>query len=85
MRLFIGENGHDDRKLHLLGMASAMAGVGYWFYSPVDGRVSWSGQVYAIYGVSPESFDPNLDQAISFFHPEDRPVLEACLKRAVEE
>jgi PAS domain S-box-containing protein len=85
VQLFTGDDSRDDPKRHLLSMASAMAGVGYWLYSPLDGRISWSEQVYAIHGVSPDSFDPNLGQAVGFYHPDDRPVLETFLQRAVEE
>ncbi len=74
-----------ERRLHFLDMASAMAGVGYWVYSLTDGQIAWSRQVYAIHGVSRDSFEPTLDVALAFYHPEDRATIEAHIRRAVED
>ncbi|WP_246347849.1 PAS domain-containing protein [Brevundimonas variabilis] len=67
----------------LLGMAASMSGVGHWRLDVATGHVLWSDEIYRIHGVDPESFDPMLDDAVSFYHPEDRPILQAQLAKAL--
>ena len=55
-----------------IGLAESMAGVGYWRYDLASRRIAWSDVIYEIYGVDRQSFDPNLDNALSYYHPEDR-------------
>ena len=68
----------------LLAMAEIMSGVGHWSYDITTGAVRWSDEVYAIHGLDRATFDPMVDDAVSFYHPEDRPVLQAQLARSIE-
>lgn len=62
-------------------LAEDLAGIGAWRLDVDSGRVTWSDQVYRIHGVDPASFDPNLGDAIGFYHPDDREgVRRWCLK-----
>ena len=61
-----------SEQLKLLKLTEEMAGVGQWRMDAETLKSTWSDQVYRIYGVTPETFDPNLDDAIAFFHSEDR-------------
>jgi PAS domain S-box-containing protein len=60
-------------------MAEAMSGVGHWRLDLGSQRVTWSREVYAIHGVTPETFDPNLDEAVGFYVKEDQPRVQAFL------
>lgn len=71
-------------KQRLLEIAESMAGIGHWRLDLATSRVSWSDAVYDIHGVSRESFDPNLDDAVAFYHPEDREQVRDHLARAIE-
>ena len=71
-------------QLQLLAMAETMTGVGRWHLDRTTNRVSWSDEVYRIYGVDREHFDPSLDDALKQYHPEDRAKLEGLLQRAGE-
>ena len=71
-------------KQQLLELAESVAGVGSWRYSVADGRVIWSDEVYRIYGLEPGAFDPNVADAIGFYHPDDQPVLRRHLAAARE-
>ena len=53
-------------------LSQSVAKLGHWELSLSTGKVFWSKQVYEIHGVSPDDFDPNLDAAIDFYHPDDR-------------
>jgi len=69
--------------IRLAGMAEQMAGVGHWHYDIASGRVIWSDQIYRIYGLDPRDHaEPDLALALSGYHPEDRPRLEALIERA---
>ena len=62
--------------------AQRIAHMGNWIYDSA-GRITWSDEMYRIYGVSPGSFTPNMESFIRLTHPEDRPAMqdwiEACL------
>jgi PAS domain S-box-containing protein len=65
-----------------LDLAETMSGLGRWRYRLADGEISWSPEVYRIHGVSPETFNPALDSAVGFYHPEDQAKVEAYLDHA---
>lgn len=64
-----------------LKLAEDLAGVGSWRYDVETGDVRWSDHVYRIHGLDPATFDPAIDDAVSFYHPDDRQaVLDWCTK-----
>ena len=73
-----------DEQMELLRLAEEMAGVGHWRMDAETFQSTWSDRVYAIYGVNPETFDPNLDDAVAFFHPEDRARIQEAVMHGVQ-
>lgn len=71
-------------QLETLRLAEEMSGVGHWRLDAVARRVQWSDEVYRIHGVSRESFNPDVDSAVAFYHPDDQPVLKALIGRSLE-
>jgi len=71
-------------QLQLLEMAETISGIGHWRLDRTTNRVVWSDEVYRIYGVERGAFDPSLDDAMKYYHPEDRAVLAGLLERAAE-
>jgi len=71
-------------KQHLLEIAEAMSGVGHWRLDLATNKPAWSDTVYAIHGVDRQSFDPSLDGAVAFYHPDDREMVSRHLAEAVE-
>lgn len=69
----------------LLSLAEAMSGLGSWRYEVQTGRVTWSDEVYRIYGVDPASFDPSVDDYLAFYHEDDRAEVARQLRLAVRE
>jgi len=58
---------------HELNEAQRVAGMGSWERDLVANTASWSAQLYHLYGVSPETFDPNrFDAYLELVHPDDR-------------
>ncbi|HBG05146.1 MAG: hypothetical protein A2075_22820 [Geobacteraceae bacterium GWC2_58_44] len=60
-----------------LRQAQEIAKLGSWTYD-MSG-LSWSAQTYSIFGLSPESFDPNAQSFIDLIHPDDRPTMQAWM------
>jgi len=56
----------------LLAEAQKLAGLGCWEWDPVSGRVTWSDEMYSIYGVPPGEFRPSFESYLERIHPEDR-------------
>ncbi|MFI5295893.1 MAG: HD domain-containing phosphohydrolase [Thermodesulfovibrionales bacterium] len=67
----------------LLSQTQQMAKVGGWEYDVEKGRIVWTDEVYRIYGLSPDEYDPNdTTQDIAFY--QDRAVIENAFRRVVE-
>lgn len=52
--------------------AQRVAHLGYWERNLDTGCITWSDEVYRIFGVSPPSGGPPLTEWLHFLHPEDR-------------
>ena len=64
-------------------MAEQVAGVGYWRLDAVTGGVTWSEQMFEMYGVPPGR-EPPLDAAMALTHPDDHDVAMARIERALK-
>jgi PAS domain S-box-containing protein len=71
-------------QLALLRLTEEMAGVGQWRMDAETFKSTWSDRVYAIYGVTRETFDPGLDDAVAFFHPDDRTMVHEAVMQSVK-
>jgi diguanylate cyclase (GGDEF)-like protein/PAS domain S-box-containing protein len=60
-----------------------VAGVGGWEFDVRTGAIVWSDVVCRIHGVE-DGFHPTLDEAIAFYTPRCRPLIEAAVGGAME-
>jgi PAS domain S-box-containing protein len=67
----------------LLAEAQKLAGLGCWEWDPASGRVTWSDEMFAIYGVDPGEFKPSFEGYLERVHPEDRATTGATVARAL--
>lgn len=67
----------------LLDRAGALAQVGGWELDLVAGQVYWSDETCRIHGVEP-GYAPSLAEALVFYQPDARHVVEAALQCAIE-
>lgn len=66
----------------LLNRTGALAQVGGWEFDIASGSIMWSDQTCRIHGVEP-GHQPRLAEAIEFYAPEARPVIEAAVAKAM--
>ena len=72
------------RARRLLDDAQAISRVGGWEYDAATERISWTDEVYRIHGVD-RTFDPGTASGdLPFYAPDDRPIVEAAFRRALE-
>jgi PAS domain S-box-containing protein len=69
-------------KHKLLAMAESMSGVGHWRHED-SGRMSWSDEVYRIFGTDIATFEPTYEKTVGFFHEDDRTRCIVAMQRAV--
>jgi PAS domain S-box-containing protein len=59
--------------------------IGDWEWIPAENKVIWSAEMYAIFGIAPETVSLTTEMCIQAFHPEDRAMVsEATLKTLQE-
>jgi len=57
---------------HINKRVEALANMGSWSWDVLTGRITWSDQLYRIYGLPPQSEVITMETFLSFVHPEDR-------------
>ena len=67
----------------LLNDAQKLARVGCCQYSPREGRLIWSEELYRIHGVDSREFTPGYDAAMALVHPDDREAWNDALQNAL--
>lgn len=65
-----------------LDRTGRLAGVGGWELDLVSQALTWSDETCRIQGLAP-GYRPSLDEAISFYAPEARPMLQAAVDQAL--
>ena len=71
-----------DANIHLQE-AQRLANLGSWSWDVRQDRVSWSDQLFEIYGVPRQGFKGTVDQFLSFVHPDDRAQVEDSIDGAL--
>jgi len=71
------------RSEEILKNVGRVAKVGGWELNVESKEVRWTEETYRIHEVSLD-YKPSLEEAINFFHPDDRPRLETAIQRALD-
>lgn len=67
----------------LLNRTGEVAGVGGWELDLATNALKWTSQTRSIYGIEGDRTPP-LEEAIEFYAPEARPVIQAAVDKAIE-
>ena len=62
--------------------AQRIARIGNWTLDARSGRIHWSDEVYAIFGVTPGAIEPTYERFVAFVHPEDRQAVDRAVSHS---
>ena len=66
-----------------LEQAQRIARVGHWEWDIVTNDLTWSDEIYRIFGLQPREFKATYPAFLEHIHPDDRQAVEAAVGRAV--
>ncbi|HTM62646.1 MAG TPA: PAS domain S-box protein [Burkholderiales bacterium] len=69
----------------LLAEAQKLAGLGSWEWEPSSGRMSWSEELYRIYGLEVGAVAPSFEAFLDRIHTSDRVMTATLIARALAE
>lgn len=76
-----GNKGHEESRV--LSLAETVGNMGHWYWHSHDDSMSWSEQVFAIFGQSPESYQPTFRLFLDAIHGADRDRVKDHIDAAV--
>lgn len=76
-----------EAKLQILArdlqQAQRIAHIGNWEYDLVSETLTWSEEVFRIFGRSPAVGPPDVTESLAYYHPDDQPLLKNILERTL--
>lgn len=72
------------RQTAILTEAQRIAHLGNWEWDLVNNTVSWSDEMYRIFGLVPKQFNASYEAFLNAVHPEDRQLVDDGLHDALE-
>lgn len=73
-----------ERQEFLFERVQEIADIGVWEYFPATDDLDWSDGVRRIHGVD-DDYELSLDDAVDFYHPDDRETITEAVERAVDD
>jgi PAS domain S-box-containing protein len=73
-----------QRRETQLAEAQAITHIGSWTWDVHSDHVTWSDELYRIYGLTPDEFSASFEGYISRVHPEDRARVTQAVQAALE-
>lgn len=63
--------------------AQRIGQIGSWEWNLQTGEISWSDELYHIYGVDPEKFTPTIDSFAKYVHPDDQETINEVINQII--
>ncbi|MCL7744103.1 diguanylate cyclase [Guyparkeria hydrothermalis] len=76
--------GEREHWLRMLNEAQRIARVGSWRFDVGSNRLSWSDEVYRIFGQEPGSLTPTYERFMEMVHPDDRERVEQAVEGSLQ-
>ena len=67
-----------------LAEAQHLAHLGSWSWDPADKKLTWSDEMYRLFGTDPSEFNPSYEAILPFLHPEDRESFDQRVRDALQ-
>lgn len=67
-----------------LAVTQQLTHIGSWDWNVATGVVTWSDELYRVYGLSPRSVEVTVDFFLSCVHPDDRTAVQGEVARVLE-
>ncbi len=67
-----------------IGFSDDFSGIGHWSIDVKSNALDWSEEVFHIYGLVPGSSAPTFEDALNFYHPEDKAYVQKCFQEAIQ-
>ncbi len=65
-----------------LKKAQEVAHLGYWSFDLISQKITWSEEVFRIFGLDPHQGEPSFEENLQLYHPEDRDLFLARVAEA---
>jgi len=63
--------------------AQEISKLGYWNWDILEDKISWSDQLYRIFGKDPNKFKANYENLMEMVHPEDRTTFDEEVRQCI--
>jgi PAS domain S-box-containing protein len=74
-----------EREVKNLAEAQRIARLGNWDWDINNSKLYWSDEIYHIFGLIPEKFEPNYEAFLNTIHPDDRESVVKAIDKALYE
>lgn len=68
-----------------LTKAQHLAHIGSWEWNTVTNKITWTDELYRIFGVSPDNYENTFDNYMKAVHPEDRQYTAKIVEQAIND
>ncbi|MDB9509768.1 PAS domain-containing protein [Kamptonema animale CS-326] len=65
--------------------AQRVAHIGNWSFDLATQKITWSAELFRIFGINPEQGEPTFEETIEKYYPEDRELFISCIQAASEQ
>jgi len=73
-----------EESQHYLIEAQSIAHIGHWDWDITSGELSWSDEIYKIFGYKAQAFEATYEAFLQTIHPDDREMVSQAVNEAIE-